>query len=82
MNGIDNQYTVEITCPYCGNEFTDSWEFDNDGELECGDCDKKFTFERHKEITYSSYRNANNCKHEGQTIFCDYCGTSLGNKKK
>jgi len=38
----------EITCPYCGYEFSDSWEhhgLDNDGdsqEEECPECEKKF----------------------------------------
>jgi len=34
----------EITCPYCGNIFSDSWEYvNNDGiVLTCDDCDNRF----------------------------------------
>ena len=45
--------TNEITCPYCGYEFSDSWEH-SDGEQECPDCERKFEVERNTSITYSS----------------------------
>lgn len=48
----------ELTCPYCGEEFTDSWELaDEDDEMECYECGKRFTYERVTEISYTSRRN-------------------------
>ena len=33
---IDCFCTNEIVCPYCGNEFRDSWEYKNDNfEIDC-----------------------------------------------
>jgi len=58
---IDCTHTREITCPYCGAEFSDSWEVGmgvNDGELgelECGSCEKTFIANRNCSITYNSY---------------------------
>lgn len=46
-----------ITCPWCGYENPDSWEFDADyGDCECPSCGKPFLFERIVEITYTSKR--------------------------
>ena len=42
---IDHDYTDEVICPYCGYEFSDSWEFnDNQDEqhVECEECSKEF----------------------------------------
>jgi hypothetical protein len=52
---VEYQYTNEITCPYCGYEFGDSWEA-SEGEKECPDCDRKFDVERDVDVTYISYR--------------------------
>jgi len=52
---MTHQYTNEITCPYCGHEFSDSWDY-SDNEVECPECDKAFTFERHTEVTYTSHK--------------------------
>jgi len=55
---IDHEYTQEIVCPYCGAEWTDSWEEgshpgDEDiGELECFECERKFYATRNIDITY------------------------------
>lgn len=55
MDGIDHEYTGEIVCPYCGYEFSDSWEISgNDGSLVCEECGKKFRYERHVSIMYST----------------------------
>ncbi len=55
---IDASHTQEITCPYCGHEKSDSWEVfgndDGDTEMDCGECDKKFTVEINRTVTYSS----------------------------
>ena len=55
---IEHEYTDEIVCPYCGNEFSDSWELgdgEDIGELECDECNKKFTAYRNlSKPTYST----------------------------
>lgn len=46
-----------ITCPYCGWEDNDSWEFDEDeGVVTCGSCEKEFNVTRNIEVTYSTSR--------------------------
>lgn len=47
-----------ITCPWCGYEDTDSWEFDAeyDDDYECPSCGKPFILERIVEVTYTSKR--------------------------
>jgi hypothetical protein len=50
---IDHKYTSNIVCPYCGYEYTDSWEFEDDcDDYECADCEKVFTYERHVTVEY------------------------------
>lgn len=45
----------EITCPYCGLDFGDSWERDTDHGIErCDDCEKDFKWVRHVSIKYES----------------------------
>lgn len=50
----------EITCPYCGEEFGDSWECGSTGGEytedceECPDCGKKFTWTRNIAVDYTS----------------------------
>lgn len=44
---IDHNCTDEIVCPYCGYEFSDSFEFENNdqcGSAQCYECDKYFKF--------------------------------------
>lgn len=57
-SGEENpSWTDEITCPWCGDEMLDSWEYaDLDDECECDNCDGVFAYERHVEVTYSSSR--------------------------
>ena len=58
---MDYTQEYEITCPYCGNKNTDSWEVGKDvnegdlGEQECQSCGKIFTASRNMTITYTSY---------------------------
>jgi len=48
-------YSQDMVCPYCGHAQSDSWEFDrDDGEAECGDCDRTFRYSRYVEITFST----------------------------
>ena len=50
----DHWCTEYITCPRCGSSNTDSFECGDEGEDECPDCELKFTYSRHIEITYST----------------------------
>ena len=78
MKNIDHKSTMNITCPYCGWEDQDSWEATSDsGKMDCGRCEKEFDFERTVTVDYSTYKNEADCDHDGQTIYCDYCGKNL-----
>lgn len=48
----------EIVCPYCGEIHTDSWECaDDEGEIECDECSKKFSYQRETSVTYNCDRD-------------------------
>lgn len=57
---IDCTHTQEITCPYCGNAFRDSWdvnlELDSDEEVECHLCERTFTVIKTVTVSYSSFK--------------------------
>lgn len=53
---IDHEYTEEIVCPHCGEEFIDSWEFADIGEHTCYECGGKFSHERDVTVTYSTQK--------------------------
>lgn len=54
---IDNEYTEQIVCPYCGDTNDDSWEYDSDeGEVDCPSCEKRFHYQRHRDISYTTYK--------------------------
>ena len=58
MDNIDCMFTDEIVCPYCGQKFIDSWEYDDyDNEMYCDNCEKEFSYERKVKVTYVSYKN-------------------------
>ena len=48
----------EITCPWCGYEDSDSWEFEGeyDDAYECLECGREFILEVRTEVTYTSKR--------------------------
>lgn len=51
----------EITCPYCGYEFSNSYEFIWLGHTqnvlcENKNCEKKFSLFINKSVTYSTYQ--------------------------
>lgn len=51
----ENYDTSEITCPICGYEESDSWEYDSDyGEIECGGCGATLEWSREVEVSYSA----------------------------
>lgn len=57
---IDHEATDEVTCPWCGYEWSDSWESDLDEsasveDLEyCDECDKGFYPSRQVYVSYST----------------------------
>lgn len=55
----EQSFKEKITCPWCGYEDPDSWEFEGeyDDAYECPECGKKFILEVHTEITYTSKRH-------------------------
>lgn len=55
-NKIDFKFTEEVVCPYCGYEFSDSWEFDNEEDIECENCENTFSMNRNVEVSYSTYK--------------------------
>lgn len=53
----DHAHTDCITCPFCGHEARDSWEWspsEGDGEADCGSCGRDFYCSRHVSISYST----------------------------
>ena len=62
-NDDDVHCSGEITCPHCGSENSDSWDYsDSDDNYTCETCDSVFSYVRNVEVTYSSTiidRNAN-----------------------
>ena len=53
MEEINHEYTDEIVCPYCGYEFSDSWDFNRDSEeIDCPECEKTFEYFREVEVKY------------------------------
>lgn len=52
----DEDYTNEITCPYCGYEDNDSWEEDDENdEYECPGCGSIFSYQRNVTVEYCSH---------------------------
>lgn len=56
--GRERPHTDFITCPYCGYENQDSWEFvgrqEEPLEVDCGVCDRPFIVTMYVEVTYTS----------------------------
>lgn len=87
---IDHEYTKEIVCPYCGCEFTDSWEYSSDDEdlglIECynEECGKSFYAYRDIDISYvteeATYGTCKNCKAD-DVVIEDYT-SSVGSYSK
>lgn len=54
---IECEYTNEIVCPWCGYEYSDSWEFHEDREdMECPECEKMFNMNRTVTVSYTTER--------------------------
>ena len=46
----------EIRCPYCGYIHNNSYEREDNSEMDCKNCEKEFEYERIVTVQYSSYR--------------------------
>ena len=53
---VDHSFTEEVVCPYCGNVFGDSFEYDDTDSDTCPECGKEFTLERETTYTYTTWR--------------------------
>jgi len=54
----DTEYEREMICPWCGHVQSDPWELrDDDGEHDCGTCNREFKYVRQYDITYSTARS-------------------------
>jgi len=53
----EQEYNKEIICPYCKEEYTDSWEYNNmdSKTISCLNCGKEFLLIVEIEVTYSTY---------------------------
>ncbi len=50
---IEHEFTEDITCPYCGDTVSDSYERDDEGSFDC-DCGESFEYCRNITVTYST----------------------------
>lgn len=81
---IDHEFTDEVVCPYCGHEYSDCRDFDDEGEMQCYECDKIFWISQHVSISYSTSKLCEENKTEhvwrdsenrpGEYRHCDVCG--------
>lgn len=84
---VNSEYTEEITCPWCGYGFSDSWEYEDNSEdlglIECEECSKRFYANRNVEISYSTgkanYGSCNHCSKEDVVLIS--LNSSIGKYK-
>jgi len=61
MQTWETDFTDEITCPYCGYEYEQSFEFgDYDDEVLCESCNKTFSMARYERVSYSTEKTEEN----------------------
>jgi hypothetical protein len=52
---IDHEFRDDnFACPYCGYVFSDCWEWPDDGDDTCCDCNNKFSYSKDYQISYST----------------------------
>ena len=53
---IEHESTEEIVCPYCGYEFSNSFEYNDasGASIECLECDKEFGLEVQVTVEYTT----------------------------
>lgn len=70
IKNIDHEYTTEIVCPYCGCDFSDSYEHEPGNEdiglIDCTSCDESFYATRNITIDY--------CTEKATKGTCSICG--------
>lgn len=54
MDELKYSYNSEIICPHCDYTYYDSWELEDDGEMNCESCGKEFYVEKDITVTYST----------------------------
>jgi hypothetical protein len=56
MTELETEYTSDIICPHCGEEYGDSWEYnDDDGEtLNCISCGEPFHLSVDFNVSYTT----------------------------
>jgi len=62
MKQPETSHEDDITCPFCGQKVSDSWECTLDADVfvtECDDCGRQFSVTRHTCVTYSTTAKAN-----------------------
>ena len=66
-NEIDHDYTDDPVCPHCGEVHQDAWEWrEDDGECDCGKCEKPFFYTRHISVSYSTTKLPRNPESSGE----------------
>lgn len=82
---IDASCTRDLTCPYCGYEFEDSWDCDQEGVIECHNslCGKRFSYYSDHVTYFWSQRDCaeNGEKHHWLVKYDLYEGTVSGCSK-
>ena len=54
---IDYEYTMNITCPYCGYKNIDSWEMPDNSDSEiCERCHGEYSYNREVMVEYCSQK--------------------------
>ena len=53
---VPSEHEHEPRCPYCSHQQSDFfWEYSGeDGDHECGNCSRLFTWSRYIEVTYTT----------------------------
>lgn len=84
---IKHKNTLEIICPWCGNEIKDSWDIYGEcGSVECAKCEKLFEFESEQVVYYTTYKATKSCVRCGKIIheyknealcLCEHCDSIL-----
>lgn len=58
MAKIENEYTNNPVCPYCGNEDQEAWDHEWGShetiEPSCGACGLDYQLTKHESISYST----------------------------
>lgn len=56
MSEINHEGTAQIVCPYCGHGcgylYTDRWDIDEEGDMECKNCHNEFIYEQKVYVDY------------------------------